>query len=90
VQDRPVFRDVDRVAAPHRIDARTQSGSLGETREKTHALVIDALAREIQIEAGGLARVLPAAIRIRVAEPTQGDCRSFSGASLQCAPDGGQ
>ena len=55
VQYRAPFGGVDGLAAPHRLDARAQSRGIGQARQQAQAVVIDALAREIEIETGGLA-----------------------------------
>ena len=64
VQYRAPFGGVDGLAAPHGLDARTQAGGIGEARQQMQAVVVDALAGEIEVEAGGFARETAAARRI--------------------------
>ncbi len=90
VQYRAPFGGVDGFAAPHRLDARAQSGGIGQARQQAQAVVIDALARKIQVEPGGFAREAAAARRIRVAQRAQAHGAGFGGARLQGTPGGGQ
>jgi hypothetical protein len=54
VQDGAVFRDVDFLASKHRVDPPAQSGLFGEVDKQLERLVVDAIFRVIQIDAGSL------------------------------------
>ena len=56
VQDRTIFRNVDFLAPEHRVDSFAQSGLLGELDEQAYRLVVDAILRVVQEDAGGLRR----------------------------------
>src|SRR5262249_55299335 len=56
VQDRAMFRDVDFLATEDRVDSLAQPAFLGELDEQAHRLVVDAILRIIQEDAGGLRR----------------------------------
>ena len=56
VQDRPLLRDVDLLAAKHGVDPRSQARFLGQFDEKLEGFVGDAVLRVIQEEAHGLGR----------------------------------
>ena len=75
---------------PHGLDARAQVRGIGEIGQQAQAVVVDALAREIEVQARGLARKAAAALRVRVAQRAQRDGAGFRGARLQGAPRGGQ
>ena len=51
VQDRPVLRDVDLLAAEHGVDPLTQAGFLGQLHEQLERFVGDAVLGVIQVEA---------------------------------------
>jgi hypothetical protein len=71
VQHRPIFRDVDLLASKHRVDSGAQAGLLGELDEQPECLVIDAILRIIQEDAGSLRRHPRAARRIRCKQVSQ-------------------
>ena len=56
VQDGPVFRDVDLLAAEHGVDPRPQAGFLGQLEEELEGFVGDAILRVIEVEAHRLGR----------------------------------
>ena len=62
VQYRAPLGGVDEFSAPHGLDARARPAGVGQAREQVQAVVIDALAREIQIDpAASCAKRLPRA-----------------------------
>jgi hypothetical protein len=56
MQDRTIFGNVDFLAPEHRVDSLAQPGLLGELDEQAYRLVVDAILRVIQEDAGGLRR----------------------------------
>src|SRR5438093_466021 len=64
VQDCAIFRHVDFLASKHRIDPGAQPGLFGEFDEQLESLVVDAIFRVIQVDAGGLRGHPLAACRI--------------------------
>ena len=64
MQDSAIFRDVDFVAAEHRVDPVAQPGLLGELDEQLEGFVVDAIFRVIEVDAGGLGGHPVAARRI--------------------------
>ena len=61
MQHRAILRDIDRVAAKHRLDALAQSGLLGELDQQPQRLVGDAVLGVVEIDPGALDReALPA------------------------------
>ena len=54
VQHGAVFRDVDFLAAEHRVDLRAQTGFLGQLQQQLERLVRDAVFGIIQKKSGGL------------------------------------
>ena len=64
MQDGAIFRDVDFLAAKHRVDPGAQPGLFGELDEQLERLVGDAIFRVIQVDAGGLRGHPLAALRI--------------------------
>ncbi len=64
VQHGPVLRDVDLVAAKHRVDALAQARLLGQLQQQLQRFVGDAVLGIVEIEARRLDRQLLAAVRI--------------------------
>ena len=64
VQDGPVLRDVDLLAAEHGVDPRAQAGFLGQLQEQLERFVGDAILRVVEVEARGLGRQALAALGI--------------------------
>ena len=64
VQDGPVLRDVDLLAAEHGVDPRSQAGFLRQLQEELEGLVGDAILRVIEEDAHGLGRHPLAALGI--------------------------
>ena len=56
VQDRPLLRDVDLLAAKHGVDSRSQARLLGQLQEKLEGFVGDAVLRVVQEEPRSLGR----------------------------------
>ena len=54
MQDGAIFRHVDFLASKHRVDPSAQPGLFGELDEQLERLVVDAIFRVIQVDAGGL------------------------------------
>ena len=54
VQDGAIFGDVDFLAAKHRVDPGAQPGSFGELDEQLERLVVDAILRVVEVDAGGV------------------------------------
>ena len=71
VQDRPLLRDVDFVAAKHGVDPRSQARFLGQFEEQLEGFVGDAVLRVIEEEAhrlGGHALAALGVVREEVAQ----------------------
>jgi hypothetical protein len=88
VQDRAVFRDVDLLAAKHRIDPLAQAGLLRKRDEQAQCLLVDAVFRIIEEDAGGLGRhpLAPAGIaREQVPQGAVAHSLIVSFESLPCA-----
>ena len=64
VQDGPVLRDVDLLAAEHGVDPRSQAGFLGQLQEKLERFVGDAILRVVEVEPDRLDRHALAALGI--------------------------
>ena len=71
VKHRAVFRDVDLVAAKHRIDAVSQAALVRELHEQLERVVGDAVLRVVEEDADGVGGVARAALRVLVEELTQ-------------------
>jgi len=56
VQDGAILRDVDLLASKHRVDSLAQAALLGEFNKQPEGLIVDAIFRIIQEDAGGLCR----------------------------------
>ena len=54
VQDGAIFRDVDFLASKHRVDPGAQPGLFGEVNKQLERLVVDAIFRVIQVDAGSI------------------------------------
>ena len=52
MQDGPILRDVDLLAAKHGVDLRSQAGFLGQLHEKLERLIGDPLLRVVEKDAG--------------------------------------
>jgi hypothetical protein len=89
MQHGPVFGGVDGLTGPHRLDARAQIRRIGEAGQQAQAIVVDTLARKIEVQARGLARKTGTTFRICVAQRAQWDGAGFRGARLQGPPGGG-
>ena len=64
VQDGPLFRDVDFLAAEHGIDARLQAGFLRQLQQQLEAFAGDAILRVVEVDPDGLGRHPLAALGI--------------------------
>jgi hypothetical protein len=64
VQHRSIFRDVDFLASKHRVDPGPQPALFCELDEQPERLVVDAIFRIVQEDAGGLRRHPLAARRV--------------------------
>jgi hypothetical protein len=71
VQHGTIFRDVDLLAAKHRVDPGAQPGLLGKLDEQLERLRIDAVFRVVEVDAGGLRCHALAARRIVREQVTQ-------------------
>src|SRR5688572_12462132 len=85
-----IFSDVDGLACPHGVDTRTQSRGVRDARQQSQPIRIDALAREVEVEANGLAGKAAAAFRVAIAKCAHGHSPGFRGARLKGTPCGGQ
>jgi hypothetical protein len=52
MQDGAIFRHVDFLASKHRVDPGAQPGLFGELEEQLERLIVDAIFRVIQVDAG--------------------------------------
>ena len=75
---------------PHRLDASAQVRGIGEIGQQAKAMVVDTLARKIEVQARGLARKATATLRVRVEQRAQRESAGFRGARVQGAPRGAQ
>jgi hypothetical protein len=86
MQHRTILGGVDRLTAPLGIDARSQSACFREIAEQAQALGVDALPREIEIEADRVARESLTSRGVRIAQRTQVDLAGIRGVRLQRPP----
>src|SRR6267143_4344717 len=88
MEDGPVFRQVDLVAAKHRVDALTQARLLGESTEQLHRLVSDAILGVVEINADRLRRQPLATCRVVHEERAEVQLSDFFLVDLQRLPRG--
>ncbi len=86
VQDGPLFRDVDLLAAEHGVDALPQAGLLRQLQKEPERLVGDAVLGIVEADADGLDGHALAALRIIREELPQMQLADFSIMRLEGLP----
>ncbi len=87
MENRAIFRHVDSFAAKHRVDPGAQPRLFGEFDEQPESLVVDAIFRVVEIDAGGLSGHPLAARRIVGKQAPQVQALHHRMVVLEAAPN---